>query len=472
VTVSWIASSRQHMTLRFRMVVITGLAVATVVAVGGLLIVLSLRAELYETVDETALQDARAVNVLAQDAPLPNVLPPQGDLEQAIQVVVHGEVVSQTANLDTTRAFTLAAPPVGEVRVTEVDALPPAGDGPFRMTALGIVSRDGPATVLVAVPLDDIDDVLAATVRTGMVGLVLLLVPLCMVLWAAIGRTLATVEGIRERADAITGRHLDQRVPEPPQLDEIGRLARTINTMLARLQASADQQKQFVADAAHELRSPIASLRAQLESGQGLEARPHQGTTGDLLAETLRMQRLVDQLLLLARGDAGNLPHPTAAVDLDDVVDQVLDSSAHELLRPDVVVDRSGVTPVQVIGDDALLERLVRNLADNAVRHAQHRVRLSLVAVDGRAVLTVDDDGHGVPPDQRAALFGRFTRLESSRDREDGGVGLGLAIVAGIVSSHAGRIEVLDSPDGGARFRVELPLAGQGSPAPRSGQPA
>jgi signal transduction histidine kinase len=276
-------------------------------------------------------------------------------------------------------------------------------------------------------------------------------------MWTVIGRTLAPVETIRREADAITGRDLDRRVFEPAQEDEIGRLARTVNAMLARLQDSAERQRRFVADTAHELRSPIASLRTQLETARD-SRRPvdWENVSADLLDETVRMQRLAEQLLLLARADSGILRRTRLAVDLDDVVDTVVSHLADH--RP-VRVDCHAVEPVQVTGDSMLLEQLVRNLLDNAVSHAAREVHVSLSHSDGVAVLTVDDDGPGVPPDRRHEVFERFTRLDIARDRDHGGAGLGLAIVADIARAHEGQVDVGDAPLGGARFRVRLPLA-------------
>jgi signal transduction histidine kinase len=264
------------------------------------------------------------------------------------------------------------------------------------------------------------------------------------------------VERIRRQASAITGRQLDRRVHEPIQQDEIGRLARTVNAMLARLQDSAERQNRFVADAAHELLSPVASLRAQLETAQdGESVIPDGVSVPDLLQETLRMQTLVDRLLLLARTDAGDLAPRRAMVDLDDTIDDVISS----LIHPRVSIDLTGVHPVQVTGDPDLLEQVVRNLVQNAVRHASQQVRLGLSTEGGEAVLTVDDDGPGIPVERRDEVFRRFTRLDAARDRSGGGVGLGLAIVTEIVRAHAGSIEVDWAPIGGARFRVRLPAA-------------
>jgi signal transduction histidine kinase len=180
------------------------------------------------------------------------------------------------------------------------------------------------------------------------------------------------------------------------------------------------------------------------------------GREDDLLHETTRMESLVEQLLLLARADADAPWLRLSAVDLDDVVESAVGSAAAD---GPVTIDVSAVEPVQVSGDAVLLEQVVRNLVHNAVRHAREVVQVSVTATeDGTAVVTVDDDGPGVPEESREDIFGRFVRIEDSRQRDRGGVGLGLAIVTEIVSAHAGRVHVTDSPLGGARFSVELPI--------------
>ena len=242
---------------------------------------------------------------------------------------------------------------------------------------------------------------------------------------------------------------------EPRSEDEVARLARTLNAMLARVQTSVEQQRRFVADAAHELRSPIASLRTQLETAR--ESRTPvdwQRRSATLLEDTVRMQRLTDQLLLLARLDAAaGSVWRQRPVDLDDVALSVAQRTA---VPAGVTLDLSEVRPAQVSGDPILLEQLVANLLDNALRHARGSVRMR-VRRDGAAVLQVDDDGLGIPVDGRGEVLRRFARLDSARDRGSGGVGLGLAIAADIVRAHGGTLDVGDSGLGGARPEAHLP---------------
>jgi signal transduction histidine kinase len=446
----------RRLSLRLRMIMVTAVVVAVVLIVGGALILLAVRSELLKTADEEGAVNAADVAELAVAGALQRPLPVMHDPEVAVQVVSGGRVVTHSVTADGTRPFDLPTKPPGVSEVFKVDQLPVVEAGPYRVTALGTATPGGTATVYVAISIEELHDIMQTAAAIGAIGLVVLLVVLCGVMWLVIGRTLAPVERIRQQAEAISGRDLHHRVLEPVQLDEIGRLARTVNEMLARLQDSAERQNRFVADAAHELRSPVASLRVQLETARNGSGVAQDGRLrADLLQETLRMQIMFDRLLLLARNDAGDLVPRQDVVDLDDTIDDV----ASSLVESRVPLDLSQVTPAQVTGDPDLLEQVVRNLLQNAVRHARTRVCVSLSAQDGRAVLTIDDDGPGVPVERRDEVFRRFTRLDAARDRGDGGVGLGLAIVAEILRVHSGRIDVDSAPMGGARFSVQLPQA-------------
>ncbi|MBY9075235.1 HAMP domain-containing histidine kinase [Nocardioides sp. WL0053] len=429
------------------------------VATGGVLIIQAVHEEYVDAADWVALSRADEVAERARLGTLPPRLPVVDEGETVVQVVRDGTVVTSSKNLPVTTRLPLPDQPSGDRTVAEVADIAGLGGGPYRTTVVDIRTPDGPATVLVAVSTEDGEDIVESAVRIGSIGLVFLMLPMSLLLWVAVGRTLAPVEAIRERAAVISADHLSERVPEPPVNDEIGRLARTINAMLARLDAAADQQRRFLADAAHELRSPVASLRAQLETALPPGRGPAALNPDDLLADTLRLQAIVDQLLQLARIEDGSGRAVRVPVDLDDTVATVVTARDLEAQGRGVTVDTTEVVPVQVVGDPALLEQVVRNLVDNAVRHAEREVRVSLDAREGMAVLTVDDDGPGIPVEHRTDVFRRFTRLDDARDRDGGGVGLGLAIVADIVAAHGGSVVALSSPAGGARLQVTLPAS-------------
>ncbi len=275
--------------------------------------------------------------------------------------------------------------------------------------------------------------------------------------WLLAGRALRPVRAITSQTGRIRSSTLHERVPVPPSHDEISALATEMNTMLDRVQREDERRRQFVADASHELRSPIAAIRTQAEAALATSGSDDiSELASGVLDEAERMGALVDDLLSLARHDEEAAP-PGIVLDLDDIV-------LAEARRPRrVPVDVSGVSAGQVRGLPEELTRVVTHLLDNAARHATQRAAVSLdtTAHGGRQFvrLAVDDDGPGVPPDQRHRVFERFVRLDEARRRDGGGAGLGLAVVASVVANAGGRVAIRDSTLGGARFEVELPSA-------------
>ncbi|MGW7688652.1 ATP-binding protein [Streptomyces asiaticus] len=289
------------------------------------------------------------------------------------------------------------------------------------------------------------------TVRDAMLlGLPLLLLVVAAVTWLVTRRALRPVEGIRREMAAITAStDLSRRVPEPRSHDEVARLARTTNETLTALEASVERQRAFVADASHELRSPVASLRTQLEVGA---AHPELLDLDGAVEDVVRLQRLAADLLLLARLDAGERPTGGTPVALDALVREEL---AQRL--GDRVPVRDETAPVAVPGSRGQLAQVLGNLIDNAQRHARSGVRVA-VRDEGRwAVLEVADDGAGVPGAERERIFERFVRLDDARSRDDGGAGLGLAIARDVAVRHGGTLAVRTAPEGGALFELRLP---------------
>ncbi len=268
-------------------------------------------------------------------------------------------------------------------------------------------------------------------------------------------RSLRSVDVIRARVSAISSSDLGERVPVPASADEITALAVTMNEMLARIQSGHEAQRRFVGDASHELRSPVAAILSALDVVAAHPELLGEHLTSSLLrSEATRMQSLVDDLLLLARADERGLPVRRVDVDLDDLASQELDRVARET-RLHIVAD---LVPTRVIGDPGGLTRVVRNLLDNAARHAASRIEVRVRTEGDVAVFSVADDGPGIPPDKRARIFDRFVRLDQDRSRAGGGTGLGLAIVSEVVAAHQGSVSVGDRAGGGAVFCVQLPL--------------
>jgi signal transduction histidine kinase len=282
-------------------------------------------------------------------------------------------------------------------------------------------------------------------------GLPVLVIGAGFMTWLITGRTLAPVGVMTRRVRELSATTLDARVPVPPTDDEIAQLARTMNEMLDRLQQASMTQRQFVSDASHELRSPVASIRAQLETALRYPDDVDWPQVARIvLAEDARLEHLVGNLLAMARVEEGRLG-PRADVDLDELV------MAQTPRLTGVRVDLSGVSAGRVWGNLDELTSVVRNLLDNAARHAASTVTVGVRETGPWVVLTVDDDGPGVPPGDRERVFERFARLQEGRSRDQGGTGLGLALSRRIVEHHGGRIHVEEAPGGGARFVVSLP---------------
>jgi signal transduction histidine kinase len=275
--------------------------------------------------------------------------------------------------------------------------------------------------------------------------------------WYFTGRALRPVEAIRLEAEAITGTTMHRRVPEPDTDDEVGRLARTMNAMLDRLEGSSQRQRQFVSDASHELRTPLASIRTNLEVAlRNGDRADWPAVAARALAEDERMEDTVSELLELARLDEHTDPTPLRELPEVDLDELVLDQTTHEYRVP---VDTTRVSAGRVHGRRDQLGRVVRNLLDNAARHADTQVAVGLVTRDDVVELTVDDDGPGIAVADRERVFERFTRLDGGRARDAGGLGLGLAMVKATVEQHGGTVAVEDASIGGTRIRVQLPVA-------------
>lgn len=317
---------------------------------------------------------------------------------------------------------------------------------------------DDTGVVIVGVSVEDHGETIGTVTRLLAIAVPVLVLLVAATTWFVVGRAFAPVTRIRTEVEAIGGTRLDRRVHVPASGDEIAALATTMNGMLGRLDASAQTQRRFVSDASHELRSPLATIRQHAELSM---AHP-ETTTVDELAEVahhegMRLQDLVDALLTLARLDEGSA-HVHETIDLDDIA--LAEVRRLRLSRDQGFrVDGSGIGAARVEGDPRMLGQLVRNLVDNAVRHARSRVAIGVVEREGWVALTVEDDGEGVPPEERARIFDRFVRLDEARSRDAGGSGLGLAIVRGIAESAGGKVVVDASRWQGARFTIWLPAA-------------
>jgi signal transduction histidine kinase len=431
---------RRGVSLRLRLTLLASGAVCVALVVGAIALTTVLRSTRVDALDQVVRDRAATVAALAADDRLPETLPVDepGEIVQLIDA--DGAVLATSPNASRT------------LPVLPLDVLESLGATSTQQTAYDVARvavrattfRDEPATVVATVPLTEVQGVLDALRLALVVVVPLLTLALGVGVWLVLGRALQPVEELRQGAARVASSGGPGSLPVPARDDELGALARTLNSMLDRLEAGAVRQRAFVADAAHELRSPLASLRTTIEV-----ARAHPGTYGtdelarDLEVEVLRMQALVDDLLLLARVGSSPLVH--------DEVD--LGAVARDVVRPGlpvpVIVSGSG----HARGDTGAVGRVLRNLVDNAVRHAVDRVEV--VVADGS--VRVDDDGAGVAPSDRERVFERFVRLDEARERDAGGSGLGLAIAREIAREQGGDVVLGDAALGGLRAELRLP---------------
>ncbi|GAB3208306.1 sensor histidine kinase [Nocardia tengchongensis] len=333
----------------------------------------------------------------------------------------------------------------------------PSYDEDLRVSARTVSAPDGRYVVLVAGDSESAEHTVKRVAALTAVGGPIVVVAAALATYLLVGRSLRSVEEIRSRVAVIGAAGLSERVPVPPARDEIARLAETMNDMLARVEAGHAAQRRFVGDASHELRSPLAVVTAALELARDRpEALDAELIGGTLLPEAERMRLLIEDLLTLAAADESGLEVRGDDVDLDDLAGAQVQALRS---RGDHTV-RAAIEPVRIRGDQPKLARVLRNIAENAAAHARSTVAVTVLRDGEFGRVIVDDDGPGIAAADRERVFGRFVRLEADRARATGGSGLGLAIVAEIVAAHGGSVTIGESPWGGARFVVDLPVAG------------
>ena len=433
-------------TIRFRITAIAVLLSGVLLAAVSLLTINALRWQLTDNLDEGLGQRADTIAAVIADTPPDQV---SADEDLLVQMVdTDGKVLASSANLAGAAPIVSAQP--GLRTVTSV----PGRSESFRVLVRQVDSSAGPVSLIVGVNNDDVTE--PSTILSRLLAI---LVPAAVLLlgalvWWLTGRTLRPVERMRIEIAEITGSNLGRRVAEPATGDEIDRLAHTMNDTLDRLEGAILRQQRFVADASHELRSPLTRIRSEIEIGIATgEPADQAARERSVLEETINLQHLVDDLLQLARSDEGLADSDFGPVDLDDIV---LRETRRLRERARVGVDARGVSAAHISGDARQLARAVRNLLDNAERHASSTATITLAEIDGQVRLTVADDGDGIPLEARQLIFERFARLDDARTRDAGGTGLGLAIVRDIIQRHGGTVTL----DGGpaTRFVVALPL--------------
>ncbi|MFK0122491.1 sensor histidine kinase [Streptomyces nigra] len=482
MTRRWFGSVRSRATLAATLVVAVALLAA------GAAVLLSLRSDLTGQAESEAASAARAVAVELSDGRPYDKLTGLDEDDRPVQIVdERGRVVAASEDLervtgtgaDTARPGDPGGRAGGDADDDADDSDDANGsDGPdddapaprgevdsdtdfstgtatidgttadYRFAAVEVEFEDrGKFTVYAGAPLAAERSAVGTATTAMLIGFPLLLAVVAGATWLVTRRALSPVEGIRREMAAITASEdLARRVPVPATHDEVARLALTTNETLAALESSVERQRRFVADASHELRSPIASLRTQLEVGA---AHPELLDLDGAVTDTVRLQTLAADLLLLARLDAGERPGD-ARFDLGALAREHAEGRAGVTVTAD---------EVPVAGSRAQVGRVLTNLLDNARRHARSAVTVGVRAEGEWAVVAVADDGDGVPEADRERIFERFVRLDEARSRDDGGAGLGLAIARDVAVRHGGTLTVGRAPAGGALFELRLPRA-------------
>jgi signal transduction histidine kinase len=439
--------ARIRTSVRLRVTLAASVFVLLVTAAGSVVIVAMISHTISHSLIDSARLDAAAI-----DAQLKRGVPPAeaattGRNDVVVQLIgPAGTVVASD------RPERLTVPLRTSAGVTESAVVPGLHDTFTIVARRGTGSR-AVSLIVVGRSTEQRNETRAETAGVLAVAVPLVVLVLGLILWMSVGRALRPVEVMREEADTITATQLRRRLAVPGGDDEIPRLGRTLNEMLDRIDESQRLQRQFVSDASHELRSPLAVIRQAAEVARAYPERVAPGVLAeDVLVESGRLEALVSALLLLARleGDAG-------APDVVDLDDLVLTEVARARSSCAKDIDEHGVGAGRTRGIAVLLAQVVRNLLDNACRHAAHVVTIGLREEGDLVVLEVADDGPGIAAADRARVFERFVRLDDARARDEGGSGLGLAIVRKIVDSSGGSVEVGDAPAGGARFVVRLP---------------
>jgi signal transduction histidine kinase len=431
------------------------LGLAAAQAVGSVALAAALHVAAERRVERSALATSGEVSDLIKAGRLPATLAASG-LEIVQVLDRQGRVVSASQNADRLTALLRPDEVTRALRgPVHVSGTRMAVDSELRVWARNVTVGEDRLTVVVAEPDEELVSSDALLRRVLVVSFPLLLLVLGLIAWRVIGAAMRPVEELRSAAERISGSGRGERLPEPPSDDEIHALAVTLNSMLDRLDQARERETAFVGDAAHELRSPLASMRMQIDVARRLGE-------GGVLAEDLhqdvaRLDALVEDLLTLARLDGAENTGwslPTLRVRVRPVLERVASTWT------------SGGVEVRVLpGDDAAvslgqgeLDRILTNLVSNAVRYAD-RVELSSSLRASQVLIVVADDGPGIPEADRERVFERFTRLDDSRDRHSGGAGLGLAIVEELVVARGGEIRLVHAALGGLGVEVELPAS-------------
>lgn len=458
--------SRRRGGVRLNASVAAVVVVACALIVGAVLVVTVARSQLVQGVEAIVVARSQDLAQLAITGDLPLVLP--ASQSTSAQVVVGGRVVASTADIEGQSPILSDESVPASAQVLTVSSLDGGGqegedgdddDGPYLVAVVPIAGDDQAMTVIVAGSLTSVEAATSALTPLLFGGVPVLVLVVGVTTWVLVGRSLRPVREMTQEASRISVTDMGRRIPVPESNDEIRLLGETLNRMLGRLENSVLIQRRFVADASHELKSPIASILTMAEVAALSPDRVDVvAMAADLGGEARRLALLVEDLLTLAQSDEQGLRLELSDFDLAKML---WEESAH-LASSRVRVRLLATGPVRAVGDQRRLAQAVRNLVDNAVRHARDTIWLGVEEIDGTIRVVVADDGPGVAMVDRDRIFERFTRLDDARARDGGGSGLGLPVVRTIAEAHDGSVRVVeDDRFPGAAFQILLPARTQ-----------
>src|SRR5918995_5531520 len=443
------------MRLRTRVTLVSAALMAVVLAATGVFVYLRLQTELRRTVDETLRSRADAGLLVVQETGSLPLHQPDDAFAQLLGP--DGSVVESSSGI--AGASALVGRDLHAPTFSEREALTIEGEVvPARIYAVPV--PDG-GVLVVGASLDDQRTTLGRLAAALAIGGPVALILVVGVTWLLVGWTLRPVESMRAEAAAISAGDPGRRLPVPGTGDELGRLAKTLNAMLDRLEEAIERERRFVDDASHEPRTPLSNLKAELD----LALR--RSRTADELEHALRsaseeadrLGRLADDLLVLARADRGRLPIRRETIDVAEMVGGAVDSFAARASERGVGIDVRVTEELRADVDELRMRQALGNLLDNGLRYIPpgSRMRVAAERHDGSLRLEVLDTGPGFPPEFLSVAFEAFARPDVSRSRPGGGTGLGLAIVAAVAEAHGGTVVADNLPGGGAVVVLSIP---------------
>jgi len=451
-----------------------GLALIMILFASALYLVMSraLEDQIDHSLEDAAMAAARSLEehrfgpfLLLDD--LAQAFPELALLDKFFQIFgPQGQITLQSANI-TTRNIPLSESAMQAALQGEATYESVRFQGGISIRLLSYPIKHGETLVnilRVGTSLRPVEEMLNRLVFVLLIGSPLAVIVSMFGGWFLAGRALRPVDTITLAAQRIAAGDLTQRI-HTTSADEIGRLASTFNDMIARLEASIRQIRQFSADASHELRTPLTITKGETELALRKERTPevYREVLESNLEEIDRMSRIVDELLFLSRADLGEIKIAKEPVQLDQLVQEIQHQAIVLGKDREVETVLGTLEPTQVVGDEWRLRELFLNIVDNAVKYSREKgtVEINLEHANGMAKISVQDNGIGISPDEQKLVFDRFFRSDTARAHAQKGTGLGLAICKWIAETHQGQIQVESTPGHGSRFTIFLPLLGQ-----------